>query len=267
MRFSFDSEAYLSRIGIKETPAPDEGGLRTLHNSQFSVIPFENFDIQLGRGINLDPGHLFEKLVRRRRGGYCFELNGLMLLALRALGFQARPLLARVHLETPPSGRTHQLNLVEIGDRSWIMDVGFGAGGLRSPMPLEADRVEEGPGSAFRFQQREPWGFMMLTRVDDEWKDSYSFDLSHVTDADIAVGNHYTSTSNKSHFVTSRIASLPHARGRIAIRDFTLTRIDDGGKATWEIPAGASYLEALSTHFGIELDAGYDELRAVSPRG
>lgn len=259
----FDLEAYLSRIECPDVPAPDEDGLRALHHGQFFNISFENFDIQLGRGINLDPERLFDKLVARRRGGYCFELNGLLLMALRALGFQSRPLLARVHLETPPSGRTHQLNLVELEGRSWIIDAGFGAGGLRCPMPLDTDRTEEGVGWGFRLRQQAPWGFMMQTREKEQWKDSYSFDLSHVIPSDIAVGNHYTSTSPHSHFVTSRIASIPHPTGRTSIRDFTLTRIDESGQTTDEIPAGPSYLETLASCFHIELDADYDDLRRL----
>lgn len=261
--FQFDIEEYLSRIGISDVPDANEDGLRALHHAQFFAIPFENFDIQLGRPIELDTEHLFEKLVRRRRGGYCFELNGLMLVALGTLGFRVRPLLARVHLDARPSGRTHQVNLVEIGGRPWITDVGFGAGGLRCPMPLETRRIEEGPGWAFRFEQREPWGFMMRTRDNGEWKESYSFDLSQVADADIAVGNHYTSTSEKSHFVTQRIASAPRANGRVSIRNFTLTQIESGTTTTREIPAGAAYLDALTVHFGIELDADYDALRTI----
>jgi N-hydroxyarylamine O-acetyltransferase len=260
----FDTAAYLSRIGLSSAPAADEEGLRRLHECQFFSIPFENFDIQLGRGIDLEPDKLFQKLVGQRRGGYCFELNGLMLMALSALGFEARPLLARVHLETAPSGRTHQVNLVEIDGRAWIIDVGFGAGGLRCPMPLEVSRVEEGPGWAFRFERREPWGFMMQTRMVDAWKDSYSFDLSHVTDADIAVGNHYTSTSSNSHFTRNRVASLPRVRGRVSILDFLLTETDEVAKSTRAIDSGPAYLEALAEYFGIELDAEYEDLRPLA---
>jgi N-hydroxyarylamine O-acetyltransferase len=259
----FDIDAYLQRVGLSGPPRTDAAGLRSLHDSQFAHIPFENFDIQLGRGIDLSPAHLFEKLVTRPRGGYCFELNGLMLMALRALGFEARALLARVHLEASPSGRTHQLNLVQLGGRPWIIDVGFGAGGLRCPMPLETGRVDEGPGCAFRFESREPWGYMMQTRENDLWKDSYSFDLSHVVAADIKVGNHYTSTAPASHFVFSRVASLPRPDGRISLRDFTLTEIVDGAKTTRTIDAGRDYLELLARLFGVVLDAEYEDLRPV----
>ena len=258
--FDFATEKYLTRIGLSEVPATDETGLQALHTAQFFSIPFENFDIQLGRGVNLAPDHLCAKLVGSRRGGYCFELNGLMLMALRSLGFQVRPLLARVHLGPSPSSRTHQLNLVVLDGRPWIIDVGFGAGGLRCPMPLETGRNEEGPGWAFRLVKQEPWGYMMQSRVEGVWKDSYSFDLSHVIAADIAMGNHYTSTSPDCHFVTSRVASAPRSHGRVSLSDFTLTEIRADEKTTRQVPVGAAYLAELSTTFGIELGAEYEDL-------
>jgi N-hydroxyarylamine O-acetyltransferase len=259
----FDLEAYLRRVGLDAPPRPNEAGLRALHDAQFHAVPFENLDIQLGRGISLDEARLVAKLVHRRRGGYCFELNGLMLLALGALGFVARPLLARVHLGPSPSGRTHQLSLVDLGGRLWILDVGFGAGGLRAPLPLEPGVVDEGPHWADRLVERDPWGYLMQTREGGEWKDSYSFDLSVVTEADRAVGNHFTSTSTASHFVTSRVASLPTPDGRVSLRDFTLTTLQRGESRTRSVAPGPAYLEELRATFGIELDATYGDLREI----
>jgi N-hydroxyarylamine O-acetyltransferase len=207
--FPFPVADYLERIGLPSIPRADEAGLRALHRAQFFTIAFENLDILLGRGIHLAPEALVDKLVERRRGGYCFELNGLMSLALEAFGFATRPLLARVHLHSPPSGRTHQINLVTLGSRAWVMDVGFGGGGPRAPMPLEEGRIEEDDGLAYRLIAREPWGYMMQTREQDVWKDSYSFDLSVATPADIRVGNHFTSTSPDSLFTRTRTISLP----------------------------------------------------------
>ena len=264
MAFVFDLEPYLKRVGLDAAPLTDEEGLRALHDAQFFAIPFENFDIQLGRGISLLPEHLIQKLVQRRRGGYCFELNGLMLLVLENLGFQARPLLARVHLGPRPSGLTHQVSLVEIGGRPWLLDVGFGAGGLRCPLPVEAGYTAEGAGWAFRLVADERWGLMMQSQENGEWKDSYSFDLSQVCEADIAIGNHFTSTSSASHFVTSRVASAPHVSGRVSLRDFTLTTIEGAEKTTREVAPGTEYLAMLGSVFGIELDARYDDLADIS---
>ncbi|MFT7700048.1 MAG: N-hydroxyarylamine O-acetyltransferase, partial [Candidatus Krumholzibacteriia bacterium] len=161
---SFAWDRYLARVGLEGVPKPDESGLRALHEAQFLNIPFENFDIPLGRGVSLDAHHVFDKLVNHRRGGYCFELNGLMLEALLAAGFQARPILARVHLEPEPSGLTHQMSLVELDGRSWLMDVGFGAGGLRCPLPIEVDRSEENSAWGFRIVADDHWGMMMQSR-------------------------------------------------------------------------------------------------------
>lgn len=260
-------DRYLARVGLDRRPAAGEDGLHALHHAQFTTLPFENFDIQLGRPIRLGQDDLLAKLVDHRRGGYCFELNGLMLMVLHSLGFTARPLLGRVHLHEPPSGRTHQVNLVEIGGRSWIMDVGFGAGGPRCPLPLDTGHVSEGSGWAFRLVDREPWGFMMQSRIDGAWRDSYSFDLGHTTPADIVVANHYTSTSPLTHFVTNRVASFPMPDGRVSLSDFTLTWVIGQDHREQTLAPGPSYLQVLARTFGIELDATYDDLRPVAQVG
>jgi len=264
---SFDWDAYLKRVELTNIPSPDEAGLRSLHNGQFYNIPFENFDIQLGRGITVEPGDVFDKLVNHRRGGYCFELNGLMLQALQATGFQARPILARVHLGPQPSGLTHQMSVVEIGERPWLMDVGFGAGGLRCPLPLEVGHSEETAAWGFRLVADERWGVMMQSREKGVWKNSYSFDLSAVLAADIEVGNHFTSTSQASHFVTSRIASLPVAGGRVSLLDFDFINLNGDKRTTTRLADDASYLDVLVREFNIDLGAPYSDLRILPSEG
>jgi N-hydroxyarylamine O-acetyltransferase len=260
---NFKTELYLSRVGLSGMPRATEEGMHRLHHAQFYTIPFENLDIQLGRGIDLAPEALFTKLVLRPRGGYCFELNGLMLMALRAFGFTARPLLARVHLLSPPGGRTHQVSCVEIGGRRWIVDVGFGASGPRVPMPLEAGGVKTGNNWAFRLILRDPWGWVMQSKENEEWVDTYSFDLGYVTPSDIKVGNYYTSTSPDSLFVQSMVASLPRRDGRVSLSDYTLTEIENGHKATQAISPGQPFLDALAGYFGIELDVPFTKLGDV----
>ena len=245
-------DTYLQRVALTRAPDADATGLVALHLAQFFAIPFENFDVLSGHGVDLDPEVVFNKLVTRRRGGYCFELNGLMLRVLRTLGFDARPLLARVHLTDPPSGRTHQLNLVTLGTERWIMDVGFGAGGPRAPLPLGEGATDCGI-AGFELSRRDPWGWMLRTREADRWKPSYSFDMEFVTAEDIELGNHYTSTSPKTHFTQLATVSLPTQDGRISMRDGEFTEIDGSGERTRQI-APASYLEFIRNTFGIELD-------------
>ena len=261
--FDFDLEVYRERLNLPEDISNTAKGLRILHQAQLCSIPIENFDIQLGRGIDLEPSKLFEKLVCRSRGGYCFELNGLFLMALHAFGFEARPLLGRVHLTGVPSGRGHQISLVQVGGRSWIADVGFGKDGPLGPLLLELETVQEFHGQSFRLVDGAEFGTMIQKCEQDHWKNLYSFDMEYVCKADIAYGNHYTSTSPNSFFTTSRTAALPFAGGWAALFNYRLKLIQGDEEQVVDLPEGQEYLEALKKYFGIELEAAYGELKPV----
>lgn len=259
-----DLEAYLDRINFSGAIDVSPDTLARLHHAHFHAIPFENFDILLGRCIDLDPQVVFNKLVLKKRGGYCFELNGLFLQALKALGFKARALLARVHLTGTPSGRGHQLELVSIEGRDWLADVGFGGNSPRMPIPLELDCPVTKDGQTIRLTGGE-FGTMFQALEDGEWKDLYSFDLGHVFPADIAYGNHYTSTSPNSFFTFSRVAGRPLPGGGITLLDRTLKITDSGREEVHTLPDSPAYLDALKTYFGIELDAPYGALKPLPP--
>lgn len=116
----FDLDAYLARVRLPLAPTPDADGLAMLQRAHRLAIAFENLDVALGRGVPIDSASVFAKLVGARRGGYCFQHGRLFLDALAALGFAARPLLARVwlgaggddHRAVPPT--THTLALVTL---------------------------------------------------------------------------------------------------------------------------------------------------------
>lgn len=154
----FNLDGYLRKIGCQSRPGVSQAGLFSLHKAQFFSLPFENLDIQLGRDISLSEVDLVDKLVLRKRGGYCFELNGILLLALKALGFQARPVLARVHLGGTPSARTHLIACVCLGADQWMVDAGFGAGGPRVPLLLQDQAVTRIGSFAYRYQRDSLWG-------------------------------------------------------------------------------------------------------------
>jgi len=255
---------YLQRVGLSAPPSVDEIGLRRLQWAQSSAIAFENLDIQLGRAIDLSAERLVQKLIYSKRGGYCFELNGLMLLVLQSLGFEARPLLARVHLGDTPSGRTHQINCVTVDAGQFIVDVGFGAGGPRCPIPLQEGVIESDIGIMYRLQRRAPWGWMLETK-EQEWKDSYSFELDHVIPIDIEVSNHYCSSSPSSQFTQARMASLPGKAGRISLRNHTFTRQKYGQTTVEQWPPGPEYIELLEQHFGISLDTEFGAFIPPAP--
>ncbi len=261
-----DLDAYLGRIRLSATLGVNEDRLEALHRAQVYTIPFENFDILLGRGIALEPEALVDKLVHHRRGGYCFELNALLRLALEASGFEVRRLLARVHMGRGPSARTHQLGLVTLGSREWIVDVGFGRGSLRAPMPFELGRESLQDGVPYRIIDAAKWGFMLQSQEEGEWQDLYSFELATVTDADIACGNHYTSTHPESFFTQLKTASLAKPDGRVSLLDFSLQTVSAGHSETQQLAPDESFLAALETHFGIELGVSYDAIQPLHQR-
>ncbi len=260
----FDTNAYLQRIGYDDDVKASLEILRKLHRHQLYSIPFENFDICLGRTVDLDPDYQFDKLVLNRRGGYCFELNGLFLRALISLGFDARPLLARVHGADYVGGRDHQLTLVTIGGEQWIADVGFGRDTPRSLLPLNPGSVVDFEDQNLRLVDGERWGTLLQQKHHESWENMFTFDLQHVGPADIQQSNHFTSTHPSSHFVRRRVAALPIDGGTATLSNYQLTIRQNGHKTELQLPDNQDYLKAIEKHFGIELKAHYQDLRPVS---
>lgn len=262
---AFDLSAYLDRIGLDGPPPANVEGLERLVRAHRLSIPFENLDIPLGRGISLDPDAVFDKLVRRRRGGYCFEQNALLDRALGALGFTARPLLARVWLgigEGVVTPVTHQLELVTIGGQDWIADVGFG-GSWCPPMPLAEGETGVGPdGARHRLRRDARFGWILercggASTTDGrgaggpEWQRQYSFTLGEVHDVDREQCNHWTSTRPDTRFTAALIASRVLEAGFLSLTNRVL-RSSDGTEDV--LTSAAALRDTLDRHFGIALD-------------
>ena len=248
--------AYFDRIGYRGVPRPDRETLIVLHRAHRMAVTFENLDIMLGRGIALAPERLFEKTVTGRRGGYCFEQNALFLLILKALGFEARPLLARVWLmaeATPP--RTHTLNLVRLDGEDLVVDVGFG-GSFVPPMPLAAGvEAATADGARHRLMADEDHGWMLERDGGDGWARQYSFALDPVWPADLEMANHFTATRPGTRFTTLRIASATTADGYVSLIDRALTSSRMGRSETREIADPQEYRQVLAETFGLALSA------------
>ena len=259
-----DIDAYLERIGINSDIGTGADSLERLHRAHVYSVPFENFDIHLGRGITLEPAALFRKIVQHKRGGYCFELNGLFLLLLRAMGFQAVPLLARVQTRENPTARHHQLALVKINGREWLADVGFGGNGMRSSIPLELDVCRMQDGIKYRLLDRPPWGTMLQVEEAGVWQNMYSFDREYVHPADIESANHYTSTAPGSFFTWIRVASLPNPEGRVSLVDFDLSIKTNENTESITLQPGQTYLDIVREYFGISIEEPYENLAPLN---
>ncbi len=256
----FPLNRYLERIALKNHPVADENGLKEIHAAQAFSIPFENLDIHLGRAISLKPEDLINKMLIKKRGGYCFELNGLLHLALEALGFTVRPLLARVlYTRTEPTAHTHQVLIVTISGTDWLADAGFGGPGLRLPIPLIPNRIFEQYGDRYRLRSDPTYGWVLQKESRGNWLDLFAFRDQRTLDADIEMSNHFTSTWPGSLFRIQKMCVLPKTWGRITLTDMELTFHRDGRSTGRTLTPGPSYMDALAEHFGLILDTKFED--------
>ena len=248
-------EAYFERVGYRGPREACLAALSALTEAHTQAIPFENLDVLLGRPIQLEPEALFQKLVRERRGGYCFEQNGLFLEVLLGLGFQATPLSARVRWQRPRDfipPRTHVFIRVELAGESWLTDVGVGALSLTGPIRL-ADASEQSTPHEPRRVVREGARLFHQVRLGDQWHDVCEFTLEEMPSIDRELGNWFTSTHPQSHFKNRLIVARAAADGqRISLLNDELTIRQRGGSATTlRIESALELLRLLEQHFDL----------------
>lgn len=256
---SFDLDEYLERIGYRGSRAPSLALLHTLTAAHVTAIPFENLDVVLGRPISLELDDIHDKLVRQRRGGYCFEHNGLFLHVLTELGFTVSSLSARVRLQRPRAStppRTHLFVRVELDGESWLTDVGVGALSLTSALRLALDVTQATPHEPRRILQADG-RFFHQAYFADGWNDVNEFTLEAMPQIDREVANWYTSTHPGSHFRGAAMVARAAPDGmRITLLGRELTVRQRDGSAAKRTLAEHELLPALSEHFGIELPVG-----------
>jgi len=254
MSAELDLAAYLWRIGLPAAPRADLEGLQTLHLAHASTIPFENLDIQMGLPVRIDLASLQAKLVRRRRGGYCFEHNTLFLAVLRALGFEATPCEARVRRgATEVLPRTHMLLLVSLEGQTWLCDVGFGGEGLLQPVPLDGETHAQF-NQAYRVVAEGDLQVLQCLR-DRAWTDLYAFLPEARLSVDFEMGNHYTSTYPESRFIKTLTAQLPGPEVRRILRNRAYAEIR-GDQVEGRELAVEELIPMLRETFGIDVPEG-----------
>lgn len=263
---------YIDRIGLSACPDCTPEGVAALQLAHRQGIGFENLDVRLGRGIRIDSGSVFDKLVLRGRGGYCFEHNRLYSDMLTLIGIENRPLLARVLLgvsEGVVTPRTHTLLVAQIEDRLWIADAGFG-GSYVPPMPLEHGAEVATPDGAHhrllcvgaRGSSAGEWRLERAgpVRATDgrcaphsDWQAQYVFDLSEVAQDDLEMSNHWTSTRPGTRFTSLHIASIVLPGGFAAMSERQCTLYRQGASETRTIADAADYARTLRETFRIVL--------------
>lgn len=249
---------YFERVGYAGAREPTLEVLHALTAAHTMSIPFESADPVRGRAVDIAPQALYRKLVLARRGGYCFEQNGLFLEVLRRLGFRVRPLRAGVRLARPdrhePVGHTHLVLEVMVDGETWITDVGVGSTSLTRAL-RRVDGVEQATSHDVRRLVRADGRWFHQVRRDGDWVDVYEFGDVVMAMPDRVIANWYTSTHPDSVFRRHLVAAraLPHGR-RVSLDDRQLIVRGADGRADKKTLRGArELLMALHEHFGIEL--------------
>jgi len=247
-----DLAAYFERIGFEGEARLDATTLKALHRAHLLAIPYENLDVQLGRPVTIDPEAAFEKIVTRRRGGWCYEMNGLFGLALQTIGFPVARLAGGVvrSLMGEVMVGNHLVLKVEVEGQPWIADVGFGDG------VLEAFPLAQGPVTTGGFAYR-------MERLDEGWwrfhnhafggAPNFDFQLEAADPALLREKCLWLQTAPESPFVQNATAQR-HRPGEILIlRGRVFKRVRPDGAQDHLVASADEFVDILAREFDLDL--------------
>lgn len=247
---SLNIRAYLERIDYRGSLEPNAETLRALQVAHLLSVPFENLSIHAGQPIVLEDEALFTKIVERRRGGFCYEANGLFATLLRALGFEVQMLSAQVANSEGVFGPDfdHMTLLVHLEQR-WLVDVGFGDS-FREPLRLDDESEQVQDDHCYRVLRDEVY-FLMQRKDSGKWKSQYRFTLQPHEYPDYAEMCRYHQTDPGSHFTRNTICSLATADGRITLSGMRFIATAKGEQQMRTLASDEEYADVLRDHFGV----------------
>ena len=213
---------YAARIGYAGPLTPSLATFRGLHVAHLTAVPFENLDIGWGVPITLDRERIYQKIVENRRGGFCYELNGLFAWLLAEIGFQVALLAAQDHGADGVYGPEfdHLTLRVETTDTDepWLADVGWGDS-FRQPLRLDSTEPQVDGARLYRIDQEGEYRFLWQRDERGVWEQQYRFTLEPRRFADFAATCQYHQTSSASMFTRKRLCTMATADGRITLTD------------------------------------------------
>jgi N-hydroxyarylamine O-acetyltransferase len=246
-----DLHAYLQRIGFNGTPRPDVETLRELHRCHLLAIPYENLDVQLGVPVSIDIDAIYRKLVLNRRGGWCYEMNGLLAWALDAVGFSITRLAAGVmRVVRGEAALGNHLALWVHLDEPHLADVGFGDGALE-PIPIRSGAIRQ---HGFEFSlEHLPDGWWRFHNQPHGGAPSFDFNDAPADMDLLARQCELLQTSPESPFTQLAVVQRHVPGGLAVMRGQVLTRISADGVDRQEVADQDAYTRVLSDVFALEL--------------
>jgi len=247
-------EKYLQRIGCNGTIRPTIESLQVLQKRHLLSIPFENLDIHYKIPIQLNVESIFEKVVIKKRGGFCYELNGIFYELLRSIGFDVKMISARVfdqrqQIFSPEFD--HLAIIAKIDSVDYLADAGFGEFAF-SPLQVEPDTIQNDERGNFRIERHDNSYYKVVKRAGEAWVPEYMFTLTKRDLSEFEDMCRYNQTSPLSHFTQNKFCSLATEKGRITVTAKKI-KITVGDSVT-EVPLDSEeeFLEALATYFQIK---------------
>ena len=260
-----DSHAYCRRLGLDGPPGErSRAAVATLQAAHVRRVPFETlavagdpFEDRAGRGVTLDRRALYEKLVARERGGYCYELNGLFGWLLEELGYDVEHVAARMLQDDGTAGHpaNHLANVLTLDGERYLVDVGLGTPTLRRPLPLDGRVVTDDAGVAWTVAESDRPDADGLTRYRCpntwEWTDRYLFATTPRDLGYFAATNDHLSTAPESPFTGSPVVARATDRGHVKLTGSRFTEWVDGVPTEQSVPDAETWYDRLRSTFGI----------------
>ncbi|HEY4941318.1 MAG TPA: arylamine N-acetyltransferase [Rhizomicrobium sp.] len=253
-------DAYLARIGLDQRPPATLEGLTALHRAHLTAISYENIDVQLGRPVTIERPAIYDKIVGRRRGGWCYEMNGIFGWALGELGFRVSRATGAVMRAAAGDAKNgnHLVLRVELPQGIWLADVGFGDG------PRDPVAVVPGPFTSHGF------AFELSRQGGDWWRlsdlrpgaKSFDFHLAPADEALLAEKCAFLQTAPVSPFVQNLVAQRHTADGHAILRGRTISRVTPAGATDRTIADADDLVATLKDVFALDVP----EVAALWPK-
>jgi len=246
--------AYLQRIGFTGKPGVNFDTLHALQRNHLQTVPYENIDIINNIPISLNLDDIYEKIVVRRRGGYCFELNALFAWLLRSLGFEVKDYFARFLLNEPeiPMRRHHVLG-VSFNAERYLCDVGVGLVIPRMPIKLAHGVVSEQNGETYKLEKEDFLGYIVYDLKNLQWRELYAFTEEEQIKPDFEVTSYYCEKHPNSIFNKAHMVHIFTENGRKSVAGREVKIFSQSGVEVIVPQTEAEYYELLALHFGIRL--------------
>lgn len=225
---TFNLVDYCQRIGFAGELRADIATVQALMQHQLRTVPFENLDVLAGKPISLNPADIVAKIIGQRRGGYCYEVNGVFAIALQALGIAYQFAAARPLFYPMKRPRTHMVLLVTLNGVEWLCDLGFGSYGIREPMRLDVLATPLTQGCDTFMLSQEGGDIVLNAQVDGAWAKQYGFNRCPVEWIDFAPANWLNSTHPDAVFTQKHLVVMFTDSGRNILFGDSFKQIHNG---------------------------------------